>query len=183
MGTLNYMAPEQVRGERADQRSDIFSMGVVLYELFGGRRAFEGDSVASTLYKILEVTPAPLSQIDPTLSPALAAIVDRAMAKLRDERYPDMTALRVDLETFRQQHLAAGPATPATMPMTPGRAPPTGPRSNAATPGRHGTSDRRRATRCREPESASRSQRSRPSRPPSCGSSAARSRRHPRHRR
>ena len=52
MGTLNYMAPEQVRGERADQRSDIFSMGVVLYELFGGRRAFEGDSVASTLYKI-----------------------------------------------------------------------------------------------------------------------------------
>jgi serine/threonine protein kinase len=116
MGTLNYMAPEQVRGERADQRSDIFSMGVVLYELFGGRRAFEGDSVASTLYKILEVTPEPLLQIDRTLSPALAAIVDRAMAKLRDERYSDMTALRVDLDTFRQQHLAAGPTTPMTMP-------------------------------------------------------------------
>jgi serine/threonine protein kinase len=120
MGTLNYMAPEQVRGERADQRSDIFSMGVVLYELFGGRRAFEGDSVASTLYKILEVTPEPLLQIDRNLSPALAAIVDRAMAKLRDERYSEMTALRVDLETFRQQHLAAGPTTPMTRPMPPG---------------------------------------------------------------
>ena len=133
MGTLNYMSPEQVRGERADQRSDIFSMGVVLYELFGGRRAFEGDSVASTLYKILEVTPAPLSQIDPTLPPELAVIVDRAMAKLRDERYPDMTSLRVDLEAFRQQHLAAGPVTPVATPMTAARADPTGPPPNADT--------------------------------------------------
>jgi eukaryotic-like serine/threonine-protein kinase len=133
MGTLNYMAPEQVRGERADQRSDIFSMGVVLYELFGGRRAFEGDSVASTLYKILEVTPEPLSQVDPTLHPDLAVIVDRAMAKLRDERYSDMTSLRVDLETFRQQHLAAGPVTPMATPVTPGRAYTTGPPPNAET--------------------------------------------------
>ena len=122
MGTLNYMAPEQVRGERADQRSDIFSMGVVLYELFGGRRAFEGDSVASTLYKILEVTPEPLSRIDPGLPLDLTVIVERAMAKLRDERYSEMTSLRVDLETFRQQHLAAGPVTPVATPLTPGRA-------------------------------------------------------------
>ena len=54
MGTINYMAPEQIRGERVDHRADIFSTGVVLYELLSGRRAFEGDSVASTLYKILE---------------------------------------------------------------------------------------------------------------------------------
>ena len=146
MGTLNYMAPEQVRGERADQRSDIFSMGVVLYELFGGRRAFEGDSVASTLYKILEVTPEPLLQIDRTLSPALAAIVDRAMAKLRDERYPDMTALRVDLETFRQQHLAAGPVTPATTPSAARAGPASTSRAESAvmTPGGVARSDRRR---------------------------------------
>jgi serine/threonine protein kinase len=127
MGTLNYMAPEQVRGERADQRSDIFSMGVVLYELFGGRRAFEGDSVASTLYKILEVTPEPLSRIDPALPLDLTVIVERAMAKLRDERYSEMTSLRVDLEMFRQQHLAAGPVTPVATPLTPGRASVTGP--------------------------------------------------------
>ena len=53
MGTINYMAPEQIRGERVDHRADIFSTGVVLYELLSGRRAFEGDSFASTLYKIL----------------------------------------------------------------------------------------------------------------------------------
>ena len=67
MGTLNYMAPEQVRGERADHRADIFSVGVVLYELLCGRKAFEGESFASTLYKILQEVPEPLWKIDPTL--------------------------------------------------------------------------------------------------------------------
>src|SRR6202022_417547 len=81
MGTLNYMAPEQVRGERADQRSDVFSVGVVLYELLGGRKALEGDSVASTLYKILQETPDPLGKIDPAVPQELAAIVERALAK------------------------------------------------------------------------------------------------------
>jgi serine/threonine-protein kinase len=76
MGTLNYMAPEQVRGERADHRSDIFSTGVVLYELFGGRRAFEGDSFGATLYKILEEVPTPLRELDATLPPEIDAIVD-----------------------------------------------------------------------------------------------------------
>ena len=109
MGTLNYMAPEQVRGERADQRSDVFSVGVVLYELLGGRKAFEGDSVASTLYKILQEAPEPLGKIDPALPPELAAIVERALAKLRDERYPDMSALRRDLEAFRQSSVTRGP--------------------------------------------------------------------------
>jgi serine/threonine-protein kinase len=71
MGTINYMAPEQVRAERADQRSDIFSLGVVLYELFGGQKAFEGDSVASTLYKILEDVPEPLPDLDSELPAAL----------------------------------------------------------------------------------------------------------------
>ena len=64
MGTLNYMAPEQVRGERADHRSDIFSVGVVIYELLSGKKAFEGDSFASTLYKILQEVPEPLWKID-----------------------------------------------------------------------------------------------------------------------
>src|SRR4051812_3751849 len=113
MGTLNYMAPEQVRGERADQRSDIFSMGVVLYELFGGRKAFERDSVASTLFKILQDVPEPLWRLDPSLPRELAAIIDRSMAKLRDERYAEMSALRLDLDMFRQRHQAAGPITPS----------------------------------------------------------------------
>ena len=97
MGTINYMAPEQVRGERADQRSDIFSLGVVLYELFGGRRAFEGDSVASTLYKILQDVPQPLSSVDAEIPPSLAQVVERALAKNREERYQNVGAVIGDL--------------------------------------------------------------------------------------
>ena len=112
MGTLNYMAPEQVRGERADQRSDVFSVGVVLYELLGGRKAFEGDSVASTLYKILQEAPEPLWKVDPALPRELTDVVMRALAKLRDERYQDMGALRRDLELYRQAYPVTGPMTP-----------------------------------------------------------------------
>ena len=87
MGTLNYMAPEQIRGERVDHRVDIFSAGVVIYELFGGKRAFEGDSFASTLYKILQESPTSLLELDPTLPVELIQIVERALAKARDDRY------------------------------------------------------------------------------------------------
>jgi hypothetical protein len=118
MGTLNYMAPEQVRGERADQRSDVFSVGVVLYELLGGRKAFEGDSVANTLYKILEEVPEPLWRIDPALPRELVAIVERALAKPRDERYPDMGEVRRDLEAYRQVLHASGPITPMRVPLS-----------------------------------------------------------------
>jgi serine/threonine-protein kinase len=102
MGTVNYMAPEQVRGERADQRSDVFSLAVVVYELLGGRKAFQGDSFASTLYKILQEVPEPLPKIDASLPLPLVAIVDRALAKPRDERYQTMSDLRRDLVGFRQ---------------------------------------------------------------------------------
>ena len=81
MGTINYMAPEQIRGERVDQRADIFSTGVVLYEVLSGRRAFEGDSVASTLYKILEKDPEPLRNIDAALPLEVVQIVDRALGQ------------------------------------------------------------------------------------------------------
>ncbi len=103
MGTINYMAPEQVRGERADQRSDIFSVGVVLYELLGGRKAFEGDSFATTLYRILQEEPESLLQIEPSLPVDLVAIVARALAKPRDERYQQMSELLRDLAVHRQQ--------------------------------------------------------------------------------
>jgi serine/threonine-protein kinase len=112
MGTLNYLSPEQVRGERADQQSDIFSIGVVLYELFGGRRAFQGDSAAATLYKILQEVPDPLWKLDPELPRELTTIVDRALAKPRDERYPDMASLRHDLESVRAISYPPGPMSP-----------------------------------------------------------------------
>ena len=111
MGTINYMAPEQVRGERADHRSDIFSVGVVLYELLSGRKAFEGESFATTLYRILQEEPESLLHIDPTLPPELVAIVERALAKPRDERYQNMSEMLRDLAVQRQQ--MAGYETPS----------------------------------------------------------------------
>jgi serine/threonine-protein kinase len=122
MGTLNYMAPEQVRGERADQRSDIFSVGVVIYELLSGKKAFEGDSFASTLYKILQEVPEPLWKIDSTLPRELIAIVERALAKPKDERYQTMGDLRADLATYRQilnaDSIVTGPVAIPTRPAS-----------------------------------------------------------------
>src|SRR5688572_20828470 len=106
MGTMNYMAPEQVRGERADHRSDIFSVGVLFYELLGGRKAFEGESFASTMYKILQEEPEPLLNLDPNLPHELVAIVNRALAKPRDERYQSMSDMLRDLAVYRQQMIA-----------------------------------------------------------------------------
>jgi serine/threonine-protein kinase len=106
MGTMNYMAPEQVRGERADHRSDIFSVGVLFYELLGGRKAFEGESFAATMYKILQEEPEPLLNLDPSLPHELVAIIERALAKPRDERYQSMSDMLRDLAVYRQQMIA-----------------------------------------------------------------------------
>jgi len=97
------MAPEQVRGERADQRSDIFSTGVVLYELFGGRKAFEGDSFGATLYKILQEVPEPLHNIDSNLPAELVAVVERSLEKSRETRYQHMSEMLAELVAYRQQ--------------------------------------------------------------------------------
>ena len=111
LGTLNYMSPEQVRGERTDHRADIFSLGVVLYELIGGKRAFEGDSFATTLYKILQDDPQPLLALDASLPHELVTMIDRAIAKSRDDRYQDLSELSRDLALCRQQlSMADAPA-------------------------------------------------------------------------
>jgi serine/threonine-protein kinase len=124
LGTINYMSPEQVRGERADQQSDLFSIGVVFYEMFGRRRAFDGDSAASTLYKILQEYPEPLGRIDSELPRELITIIDRALAKPRDERYQDVATMRRDLEMLQTLTHQPGPSTPwpstdVTLPATP----------------------------------------------------------------
>jgi len=111
MGTINYMAPEQIRGEKIDHRADIFSSAVVLYELLSGRRAFDADSFAATLYKILQEFPEPLQHIDPTIPSEIVRIVERALSKPRDERYQHMSEMLLDLSVFRQQ--LAGLDSPA----------------------------------------------------------------------
>ena len=101
VGTVSYMAPEQVRGERVDHRVDIFAAGAVLYELVAGHRAFDGDSIATTMYKILEERPAPIDQFAQDLPPGLAAVVDRALAKQPEQRYQSASDMRRDLDACR----------------------------------------------------------------------------------
>jgi serine/threonine-protein kinase len=87
LGTPNYMSPEQIRGDDVDHRSDIFATGVVFYELLCGRKAFEGDSIATTLYKVLETQPQPLHLLDEQLPATLSAVIERALAKDRLARF------------------------------------------------------------------------------------------------
>jgi len=97
LGTPNYMAPEQILGEPIDQRADIFAVGVVLYELFSGRKPFAGDSVAATIYKVLQTEPPPVHTVDTALPPALSSVIQRAIAKDKTQRYQTIRELRDEL--------------------------------------------------------------------------------------
>jgi hypothetical protein len=107
MGTPNYMSPEQVVGQPADHRSDVFAVGLVLYELLTYRQAFSGSSQQSILLKVLNESPPPLAGLLPGIDPVLPAIVDRALEKDVDRRYPDLEAMRSDLSRVGQRVLAA----------------------------------------------------------------------------
>ena len=87
IGTINYMSPEQLKGQVVDGRSDIFSAGVVLYELLSGSLPFETGDTASTIHKILHEPPPPLKNYLAEYPPELDAVIERALAKDRDERY------------------------------------------------------------------------------------------------
>ncbi len=103
MGTPNYMSPEQVVGQPSDHRSDIFSVGLVLYELLTYHQAFRGESQQSILLKVLNESPQPLAALVPGIDPALPAIVDRALEKSAERRYPDLEAMRSDLSRVGQR--------------------------------------------------------------------------------
>jgi Tol biopolymer transport system component len=87
LGTLQYMAPEQVEGKEVDARTDIFSFGAVLYEMATGKRAFEGRTQASLIAKILETDPPPISSLQPMTPPALDRVVKKCLAKEPDQRW------------------------------------------------------------------------------------------------
>src|SRR4029077_10630128 len=86
VGTFQYMAPEQVQGQEADARTDIFALGAVLYEMFTGKRAFAGKSQISVMSAILEKEPEPVSAVQPLTPPALDHVIQRALAKDPEER-------------------------------------------------------------------------------------------------
>ena len=89
IGTLQYMAPEQLEGAEADARTDIFSFGVVVYEMATGKKAFEGKSQASLIAKILEIDPPPISSLQPMTPPALDRVIRKCLAKEPDKRWQD----------------------------------------------------------------------------------------------
>ena len=101
LGTPKYMSPEQVIGSVTDGRSDIFSLGAVLYEMLTGRAPFTGDNLESILYQVLNITPALPSSINPDLSHGFDRIVTRAMAREPQDRYANAAEMAVDLRNLR----------------------------------------------------------------------------------
>ena len=103
MGTVRYMSPEQARGESLDERTDIFSLGVVVYEMVAGQAPFAAASSAETLAAILEREPLPLERFAQNLPGELERIVSRALRKKRDERYQSAGELAFDLKRLKQE--------------------------------------------------------------------------------
>jgi serine/threonine-protein kinase len=102
MGTPSYMSPEQVQGLHLDLRSDIFSAGVVFYELLSYSKAFTGNSDYAITFKIVQHEPDPIEKIDPTIPPEFSAVLSRAMAKDPAQRYQDMNEFARSLERASQ---------------------------------------------------------------------------------
>lgn len=103
MGTTGYMSPEQAQGENIDERSDIFSLGVVLYEMIAGQAPFKGKSDSHTRVSIIDHDPVPLMQHVSDVPRQLERIVSKALAKDRLKRYQTITDLKLDLEQLRDE--------------------------------------------------------------------------------
>jgi eukaryotic-like serine/threonine-protein kinase len=101
-GTPSYMSPEQVRGDELDARTDIFSLGLVLYEMATGRQAFSGGTGGAIIEAVLTRSPAPARTINPEIPPPLDEIISKALHKNRDERYQRAADLRADLQRLER---------------------------------------------------------------------------------
>jgi formylglycine-generating enzyme required for sulfatase activity/dienelactone hydrolase len=107
MGTVAYMSPEQAKGEVADLRSDIWSLGVVMYEMLSGQLPFGGEGEASILYSIVHAEPKPLKDIKRDLPPDVQKVLDRALKKNPGSRYQTAADMSEDLRKYREMSRAA----------------------------------------------------------------------------
>lgn len=114
LGTVAYMSPEQARGEEVDARTDIYSLGAVLYEMATGRQVFPGSSPAVIFEAILNRTPAPIAQFNSAAPPQLEKIIRRAMEKDRRSRYASAGDMKEDLRALKREQDSGGRVTPAT---------------------------------------------------------------------
>jgi serine/threonine protein kinase/formylglycine-generating enzyme required for sulfatase activity len=112
MGTVDYIAPEQARGLKVDARADIYSLGVLLYQLLAGRLPFTADTPTAMVFQHAYEEPYPLLEAAPDVPPAVAAIIGRMMAKRPEDRYVSCAELLADIRAFRQNS-----------PLPPGEAP------------------------------------------------------------
>jgi serine/threonine-protein kinase len=97
LGTPSYMSPEQARAQKLDGRSDLFSLGCILYEMLAGQKAFRGDSVTAIIFKIITEEPPPLRELDPTVPDEMLRIIAKALAKAPEKRYQSGRELADDL--------------------------------------------------------------------------------------
>jgi serine/threonine protein kinase len=120
LGTVPYMSPEQAEGKRVDFRSDLFSLGVVLYEMATGTRPFGGDTAASLISSILRDTPSSVTEVRPEMPEELDRVIQRCLEKVPDERFQSARAVREEMEAVRDDMLSGTLARAA--PPKPGRA-------------------------------------------------------------
>lgn len=106
LGTPDYMSPEQIQGKRGDPRSDIFAIGVVLFEMLSGRVPWRGESTVDVMNQHLTAPVPALADIVPKVPPVIEGIVQKCLRKVPDERYPDASALLHDLEHWRELDIA-----------------------------------------------------------------------------
>jgi serine/threonine protein kinase len=118
LGTALYISPEQAKGEEPDTRTDLYSLGVVMYELLAGAPPFTSESPVSIAYKHISEEPQPLREVNPSVSEDVALIVEAAMKKELQERFPTAQAFRAAIEDVAQ---GRPPKLPDTRSQGPGR--------------------------------------------------------------
>ncbi len=117
LGTPNYMSPEQVKGRPVDGRSDIFSLGVILYELVTGEKPFGGQNITTVIYKIINENPIAPRELDAAIHPGLSYVTSKALAKSPEDRYQSCRELAEDLRNYK--NLGATPGATVVMKAPP----------------------------------------------------------------